>query len=235
MIDLSTELKLLKGSSFFVNEIEIKPLTLKEIVDIGYMKYQQYLNVYILDLEDILLDIPEEFNEIKIFDLLLNSGIDDLLENLLSSIYFFFKPKNIKVIENEIILDDNIINRDNWDSICEIIKIQNCVKKAEKEEYNPANEKAREIIEKIKALKKSIPQRESITLASMISGIAWKSHNINIINIWDITMYQLYDALNRLNLIDDYNFTLSGLYAGTIDGTKIDMKKINWMKIIKNE
>jgi len=232
-ITIDDELRLLKGSSFFIDKIEIKQLTLNEITDFGYTKYQQMLNVYILELEDIVKEIPEEFNEIKIFDLLLNSGIDDLLENLLSSIYLFFKPNKIDVISNEIILDDKKINRDNWDFICEIIKMQNCVKRAEKEEYNPGNERARKFIEKLNAMKKDLPKIKSdITLPSMISGVAWKAQNINIKNIWDLTIYQLYDALNRLNLIDDYQFTLTGIFAGTVDGKKIDMKKINWIKNI---
>jgi len=233
-MDLNTELKLLKGSSFFVDDIEIKPLKLKDIVDIDYFKYLQYLNIYILELSDIFTDFPDEFKGITIFDLLLNSEIDDLLENLINSIYLFFKPKDLKVNNNEIILDNKIIHRDNWNSICKIIKMQNCVQKIEKETYNPANDKAREIIKKIEANKKNIPQKEFITLASMISGVAWKSHNLNIIDIWDITIYQLYDALNRLNLIDDYQFTLNGIYAGTVDGKKIDMKKINWIQNYQN-
>ena len=232
-ITIDDELRLLKGSSFFIDQLEIKPLTLNEIVEIGYTKYQQMLNVYILELEDIVKEIPEEFNEIKIFDLLLNSGVSDLLENLLSSIYIFFKPNIIDVINNEIILDDKKINRDNWDYICEIIKMQNCAKRAEKEEYNPGNERARKFIEKLNKMKQELPKIKSdITLPSMISGVAWKAQNINIKNIWDLTIYQLYDALNRLNLIDDYQFTLTGIFAGTVDGKKIDMKKINWIKNI---
>ncbi len=105
-------------------------------------------------------------------------------------------------------------------------------KKELKEEYNPANEEARKIIEKIKENKKNAPKpKELITLSSMISGLGWKANNINIFNVWDLTVYQLYDGLNRLKIIDDYQFTLSGIYAGTIDSGKINLKDINWMKI----
>lgn len=232
-ISIDNELRLLKGSSFFIDQIEIKPLTIGEIIEIGYEKYQQSLNIFILELEDIVKEIPEEFNEIKIFDLLLNSGVNDLFEGLLSSIYIFLKPSKIDVIDNEIILDNKKINSNNWDYICEIIKMQNCVKRTEKEEYNPGNERAKKFIEKLNAMKKDLPKIKSdITFPSMISGVAWKAQNINIKNIWDLTIYQLYDALNRLNLIDDYQFTLTGIFSGTVDGKKIDMKKINWIKNI---
>jgi len=68
----------------------------------------------------------------------------------------------------------------------------------------------------------------------MISGLGWKANNINIFDVWDLTVYQLYDGLNRLKIIDDYQFTLSGIYAGTIDSGKINLKDINWMKINEN-
>ncbi len=233
-INLDDELKLLKGSSFFIDEIEIKPFTIGEIVDIGYQKYQEFLNIFILDVEDILKEIPEGFEDIKVFDILLNSGSEDLLEILLKSIDFFLCPQKIDIKRelNIILINDKIINRNNWDEICKIIQLQNCVKKELKEGYNPANEEARKIIEKIKENKKNAPKpKELITLSSMISGLGWKANNINIFDVWDLTVYQLYDGLNRLKIIDDYQFTLSGIYAGTIDSGKINLKDINWMKI----
>jgi len=233
-IKIDDELRLLKGSSFFVDEIEIKPFTIGEIVEIGYGEYLKYLNIFIFEVRDFILELPEEYKEINIFDLLLNSGQKELLEVFLNGIDFFIKPKqmDVNMSNNEIIIDNKKINRNNWDDIRKIIKIQNCVKKNKEEEYNPANEEARKIIERIKALKKEHPQKELITLSSIISGVAYKSNNINILNIWNLTIYQLYDALDRLSLIDNYQFTLSGIYAGTVDSKNINMKDINWIKIL---
>ena len=235
---MDDELRLLKGSSFFVDGIEIKPFTIGEIVEIGHEKYQQMMNIFALEIEDVIKDIPEELNDITIFDLFLKSGLQELFEGFIGAIGLFLRIENINEFgideEFNVVLDKKkIINRENWDSICKIIQMQNCVKR-EKEDYNPANEQARKIIEKIKALKRENPIKESITFPSMISGIANKSNNLNILNIWDLTIYQLYDALNRLNLIDNYQFTLNGIYAGTVNGKEINMKDINWMNIIKN-
>jgi len=237
-IKMDDELRLLKGSSFFVDGIEIKPFTIGEIVEIGHEKYQQMMNIFALEIEDVIKDIPEELNDITIFDLFLKSGLQELFEGFIGAIGLFLRIENINEFgideEFNVVLDKKkIINRENWDSICKIIQMQNCVKR-EKEDYNPANEQARKIIEKIKALKRENPIKESITFPSMISGIANKSNNLNILNIWDLTIYQLYDALNRLNLIDNYQFTLNGIYAGTVNGKEINMKDINWMNIIKN-
>ena len=156
---------------------------------------------------------------------------------MISAIGLFLRIENTNEFSineefNIIVNKNKVINRNNWGNICKIIQMQNCVKR-EKEDYNPANEEARKIIEKIKALKRENPIKESVTLSSMISGIANKSNNLNILNIWDLTTYQLYDALNRLNLIDNYQFTLNGIYAGTVNGKDINMKDLNWMKTFK--
>jgi len=237
-IKIDDELRLLKGSSFFVDGIEIKPFTISEIVEIGYEKYHQTMNIFALEVEDIIKDIPEELKDVTVFDLFLKSGLQELFEGFIGAIGLFLRIENINEFGidedfNVIVSKNRKINRDNWGNICKIIQMQNCVKR-EKEDYNPANEQARKIIEKIKALKRENPIKESITFPSMISGIANKSNNLNILNIWDLTIYQLYDALNRLNLIDNYQFTLNGIYAGTVNGKEINMKDINWMNIIKN-
>lgn len=237
-IKIDDELRLLKGSSFFVDGIEIKPFTIGEIVEIGHEKYQQMMNIFALEIEDVIKDIPEELNGITVFDLFLRSGLQELFEGFIGATSLFLRIENT----NDFAIDEEFnvvvnktkkINRDNWSNICEIIQMQNCVKREKSEDYNPANEEARKIIEKIKALKRENPIKELITLPSMISGIANKSNNLNILNIWDLTIYQLYDALNRLNLIDNYQFTLNGIYAGTVNGEKINMKDLNWMNIIK--
>ena len=54
-------------------------------------------------------------------------------------------------------------------------------------------------------------------------------------NVWDLTMFQFMDAVQRARLIDSTNHLLSGVYAGTIDGKKIKNEKFNWMREIQDE
>jgi ABC-type multidrug transport system ATPase subunit len=129
--------------------------------------------------------------------------------------------------------DGRIIYRDNYEEIKAIIRKQNFIQEKKKEEYNPANEQARQFIEKLKRLKKERPKtKETVNLHSIISSIAWKSH-IGIHAVWDLTIYQLFDAYYRLDVVDNYDKTLAGIYAGTVDASKINMKELNWSKIIR--
>ena len=49
-------------------------------------------------------------------------------------------------------------------------------------------------------------------------------------NVWDLTMFQFMDAVQRSRLIDSTNHLLNGIYAGTIDAKKINSDKYNWMR-----
>lgn len=51
-------------------------------------------------------------------------------------------------------------------------------------------------------------------------------------DVWDLTMFQFMDAVQRSRLIDNTNHLLNGVYAGTIDSKKIRSEKFNWMREI---
>lgn len=236
--NLAQELKLLSGTEFTINSIVIKPLTLREIVQIGYFNYLRSLEFFVLELDDLVENVPANV-DISVFELLLCSGIEDLTKSFIKALTVFLRTKNIKINDEQRLatLDNTkILSKHNWQDICKIIQLQNVIKRNKKSEddYHPANEKAKKLIEKIKKIKKEVPTpKEKVNLVSIISGLAWKAPNINILNIWDLTIYQLYNALTRLELIDTYQHTLNGIYAGTIEAKKIDLQKIHWAKIIK--
>ena len=54
-------------------------------------------------------------------------------------------------------------------------------------------------------------------------------------DVWDLTMFQFMDAVQRARLIDSTTHLLNGVYAGTIDSKKIRNEKFNWMREIKEE
>ena len=53
-------------------------------------------------------------------------------------------------------------------------------------------------------------------MADLVSAITWKSSK-SYDEVLDFTIYRLYDALNQINTVDNYTFTMNGIYAGTID------------------
>lgn len=238
------KLKLLAGLPIKVSNIgKIKQYKLKEIIDYGYSKYNYNLGL-IINVKDLVDDKEVDLSKINDFELSLliayyNQSFKKDFINALS--YFFNEPVFFhkdgfyylgNINERRFILDKN------FEDIQDVIKHINCIKIEKEPSYNPANEYARKLIEQIKKNKEKMPKKRNVNsnvdLHSMISGLSWKSYSVNIINIWDLTIYQLYDAMSRMEVVDYYEGILRGLFAGTIDGKKINLTKINWAKIIKN-
>ena len=53
--------------------------------------------------------------------------------------------------------------------------------------------------------------------------------------VWNLTMFQFMDAVQRSTIIDSTNHLLNGIYAGTVDSKKIRNEKLNWMREIREE
>ena len=103
--------------------------------------------------------------------------------------------------------DTNIINKEIYQKILEIIAEIICLK-VNKQQETYANEKARKIAEKIQQAKQkrsSVQSKDSISLADIISAVASRKESLNLLNIWDLTIYQLYDHYNRLIAEDEFD------------------------------
>ena len=247
VVDSDLNLRLLVGMPININNLgTVYPLKLKEIIALGEHVYNELLSVLLIDKKNIEGLKEEEFSNLEILMVYSYQNIE-FREKALSSLKLFlnneFFMSNEGFFYCRKLISDNyglfvyknlILNKEPFDDFQYILKLANHIENKKEEDIIPGNERARKFMEKLKLSKQNIKKPETMNLHSIISGIAWKSNNINIINIFDLTIYQLYDAYHRLENIDNYHYTLSGLYAGTVDGKNINLSKITWTKIIKN-
>ncbi|UUV46968.1 hypothetical protein [Bacillus phage vB_BanS-Thrax5] len=127
--------------------------------------------------------------------------------------------------------DLKVIHRDNFDEIIQVMKLQNGLTKLSKEDVeNPADEETRKLMEQMKENREKVRRMkslekpdddDSIDIADIISAVSSKSYTINKLNIWDLTLYQMYDEYGRLELIDNYNVSVRAIMAGA---EKVDLK-----------
>lgn len=126
-----------------------------------------------------------------------------------------------------------LIHRDNFDDIVEIVKLQNYLEKPsnkKESEENPADEETRKLMEHMKKMREKVEAKkkaqkqddgQDIDISDIISAVSSKSNSINRLNVWDLTLYQLYDEYARLELIDNYDFSIRAMMAGA---EKVDLK-----------
>lgn len=144
-----------------------------------------------------------------------------------------FVNKNILDSLNE--EDMRIVHRGNFDKIVEVVKLQNYISKPSKKseaELNPANEETRRLQEHMEEMRRKVEAKkkkqqraddsdEEIDIADIVSAVSSKSNSVNSLNVWNLTLYQLYDKYARLELIDNYDFSIRAMMAGA---EKIDLK-----------
>lgn len=235
------EMKLLKGSELDVHGLKIKPHTLEELVDeVGLKEYYRcigFVSIQKKDLNEFLKLSGEEYKKTSVFQMFLMyeqlaTFVIDFLKFVTRTdeVYYASMWKSITVEYED---SRVIINHKNIDDIIlTILKIY-CISlpKEEKEEFNPANEQARKLMERIRKNRAKAPkQKSNVDLTSIISAVAWKSNSLTIESVWKLTLYQLYDAFYRLEIIDNYDKKLSAIYAGTIDGKTEKLDKQLWYK-----
>lgn len=67
------------------------------------------------------------------------------------------------------------------------------------------------------------------------SMVNYSGFKYNYDTVWDLTMFQFMDAVQRSTVIDSTHHLLNGIYAGTVDSKKIRNEKLNWMREIREE
>lgn len=158
---------------------------------------------------------------------------DTQLQKIYAQLFNFFFEEQVVFREGFFILLDNVveqsveitsenihgvISEDTFPQIIDIIQQICCIhsKADEKaDDQNFKNDIARKLFEKMqKALKKQEEERKvkadkNLSLPNIISSVSSLHPSLNLLNIWDLTIFQLYDIFRRMqgNLIFDMNST----------------------------
>ena len=200
------KLKLLAGDDKVeIDGIVFKQPKLRDIKDIGLQVYYAYISFLLVSVEEYLISIKREDlipffkqHNLTMFDVYRDSPYERQ----------FFIDGEIEFKNGEFFIDNtNIINKEIYQKILEIIAEINCLK-VNKQQETYANEKARKIAEKIQQAKQkrsSVQSKDSTSLADIISAVASRKESLNLLNIWDLTIYQLYDHYNRLIAEDEFD------------------------------
>lgn len=191
---------------------------LKDISSIGLNTYQYYLTILLMDVKSYFTLIgetaqyeqlsEEEKDQIHVFDLLtMTEQSSVLLQNILN---FFLKEDVIYSAQQKCFLvqkEETIIgtiSKETYSQVCDFICQRNCLKSNPEEDFSTIkSKKALEIMKKIQKGKsdkrKHTKSDKNLELGNIISAVANKSQSLNILNIWDLTVFQVWDCFSRLS------------------------------------
>lgn len=239
MHESDRSLRLLAGDSYHFENFDIKQKTLKEVKDVGYSKYNQYLGILTFKVED-LIDVSkvESPEEISVFEVLLFSGNEELIDMFLDALCFFLNEhkdsikfhKELGIVFGK--LEDEVstcklVNRTNYSQLVDVIKFQNYIASQTQKDFNPKDDKAKSIISRLKRANEIVMRKKSaegeevkIDFADIVSAVSTKSNTYNKHTVWGLTMYQFYDEYKRLERITSYESSILAM----VQGAKIDLK-----------
>lgn len=192
-----SDLILLYGKPILIptSGLSLIPKTLGDIAILGEETFYRYLNIITAEvptIEGISLDEFEEEERPFIMTILLCKNSWEYRTSLEKALTFFL---NTKIIFNETVgflqysLEDNdlFLNAEQYAAIIFILQKQYNLD-TRNADANPADEKARQILEKQKKAREKIAkikqtQEITLTFADLISAVAVQVPGLNIINI----------------------------------------------------
>ena len=217
---------------------------LRDVVKFGEQEYYQILsNMTAIpsDMKSILWDAGIDWMEFS--DMELFYAMTQQLSVEKTSIFFpdidFSKFMLIQDDDNDLIM----YNKEQGVLIDKFVfaKMQDCLCKShgiKKKVERAGNKYTKQILidEDRQNRERNKDKEFKSNLFGLVSSMVnYSGFKYNYDTVWDLTMFQFMDAVQRARLIDSTNHLLNGVYAGTVDSKKIQSKKFDWMREIHEE
>ena len=178
----------------------------------------------------------ENINNFQIFMMVMNekeakdkrNATQQVLQLLLPSYKVLFTPRTLIFSQEG---QNTIIDETNFEFFQEVLKLVFCAKNGpmDQQSFNPQDQKAREIAEKLMRGRARIAAEKGGSNSSVLSqylSILTIGTSMQLQNLMDLTMFQLYDLIERYDLYINWDIDLRSRLAGG----KPDKHPDNWMK-----
>ena len=125
-----------------------------------------------------------------------------------------------------------IIDESNFESFQQVLNQIFCLSGAAKQAFNPANDKAKEIAEKLMRGRQRVAAQKGESNSSLftqyLSILTVGLQSMSLHDLKNCTMFQIYDLMERYSLFINWDMDIRSRLAGG----KPDKQPDNWMKSI---
>ena len=205
---------------------KVYPLTIKEVIEMGYSNYKTYLSTLLLDEVAISQHIKEKMGEevppdkIEPFDYLLSSAeqSDSFLLEVQTMFNTFIKENIVILPEVSLVVignpvDRRFISKDNFKEFQEILRIQNGqkVKPPPPKDETPGERKMRLLRERVEAAKQKQSEKDT---EGMPFSVFLEIAEVFGINLDKCTVYAFYKLIARHQAKEKWEQDIQMLCAG---------------------
>ena len=240
---MDIKLALITGADIPIPECQLvlhQP-TIKEIAFMG--EHEFFVGVQTLTLhKSMFMDkdkgVPESITNFQIFMTIVNGKETADKKEIVKQLFLIIFPKyKVLFTPNSILFqDDNgnhMVDANNFESLQEILRMVFCVNSTDmdKQAFNPANDAAKEIAEKLMRGRQRVAAQSGENNHSIFSqylSVLVIGTQLGFNELQTYTMYQIFDLMERYSLYTNWDIDLRCRLAGGKPDTQPD----NWMKNI---
>ena len=240
---MDIRLALITGADIPIPECQLvlhQP-TIKEIAFMG--EHEFFVGVQTLTLhKSMFMDkdkgVPESITNFQIFMTIVNGKETADKKEIVKQLFLIIFPKyKLLFTPNSILFqDDNgnhMVDASNFESLQEILRMVFCVNSTDmdKQAFNPANDAAKEIAEKLMRGRQRVAAQSGENNHSIFSqylSVLVIGTQLGFNELQTYTMYQIFDLMERYSLYTNWDIDLRCRLAGGKPDTQPD----NWMKNI---
>jgi hypothetical protein len=236
--EITLKTKFLLGKPIELDGIgKLHQLTLDEILDIGFPKYNSFLGVLCISKEEILEELKIEDQDFEPFDFIVANCIhsEEYKELVCKALSAFLKSdvtfNQEGYFEIGELIDCRILHKQNFNFFIDIVKQQNCIREKPKlpECKNEAQRQYYEKLKEVRAKKEQFENKNSFY--DIVSSLCSRHNSINVFNIGDFNIYQIIDQYKRLVMIDEYFISVDSRMHGASE----DVTVTHWSDKAINE
>ena len=242
-MELDLRLALMSGIDIPIPECQLvlhQP-TIKEIAYIGEKNF--FIGVQCLNIRKSMISQGESLladtNNFQIFMTVMaepsevekKEAVKQVLQLLFPSYKVSFTPRSLLFVGTELTAT---VDEMNFEALQQVVRQALCVNSGpmDQQTFNPANEKAREIAEKLMRGRQRVAalkgEDKASIFAQYLSILTVGLESMSLHDCLNLTMYQLFDLMERYSLYVNWDIDIRSRLAGG----KPDNKPDNWMKNI---
>ena len=159
-------------------------------------------------------------------------AVQQVLTLLFPQMKVLFTPRSMLLKQGEI---DIIIDEGNFEALQHLLTLQFCLKGSGQEQFNPKGAKAKEIAQKLMRARQRVAEQKmqgkgggQSMFSNYLSILTVGISSMSLEDACNLTMYQLYDLVERYALYINWDLDVKTRLAGG----KPDHPAENWMKNI---
>ena len=214
---------------------------IKEIAHLGEKEFFIGVQTLCLDKKFMISDkaLLETTNNFQIFMTIMSEkqtadkkiAVQQLFQLIFPNYKLSFTPRTLILSSKD---GMSIIDESNFEYLQSMISSIFCLRSGPgaQDSFNPADEAARKIAEKLMRGRKRVAElkgeNDVSILSQYISILTIGIPSMSLQNLMDLTIYQLYDLIERYNLYVNWDIDIKSRLAGA----KPENKPDNWMKNI---